>query len=166
MPHLPGPPFLILSSQQRILIHQELLDLSQKGTQEPTEVASALFIINIFLVEKKGGQMHPVIILRALNGVVHYHQFKMEGMQLLRDNLLQGDWIDKPQGCLLEGPHCQQIPGTPLLRVERQLGMFLLPPLRPVVSTLVDILIMDQPPGTLRTLVDGLQIFSKTWGSF
>ncbi|XP_044147245.1 uncharacterized protein LOC122935540 [Bufo gargarizans] len=39
--------------------------------------------------------MRPVINLRALNSVVRYRHFKMEGIHLLRDLLVPGDWMVK-----------------------------------------------------------------------
>lgn len=39
--------------------------------------------------------MHPVINLKVLNGVVRYRHFRMEGIHLLRETLLQGKWMAK-----------------------------------------------------------------------
>ena len=49
----------------------------------------------IFLVPKKGGQYRPVINLRPLNSWIHYHNFKMEGIHVVRDLLLKGDYFTR-----------------------------------------------------------------------
>lgn len=77
--------------------------------------------------------MHPVIKLRAQNRVVRYCHLKLQGYPPSRGLYSQ----TRPQGCLLDGPHRQQIPRTPLFQMEWQLMAFHLPPLWPVVSTLV-----------------------------
>lgn len=46
-------------------------------------------------MKKKGGQMLPIINLHFLNSIVCYRHFKIEGIHLLRDTLLQGDWMAK-----------------------------------------------------------------------
>lgn len=85
--NLPSPSRLF-SSQQRALVHQELLDLACKGAIERTDLSAAVFVSSIFLVEKKSGQMRPVINLKALKNVVCYRHSKMEGIHLLRQTLL------------------------------------------------------------------------------
>ncbi|XP_040264037.1 uncharacterized protein LOC120979380 [Bufo bufo] len=90
---LPHP--VVLSEQNRVLVDSELSDLVRKGAVEPAPGPPYGVISNIFLVAKKGGQMRPVINLRALNAFVVYRHFKMEGIHLLRDLLQMGDWMVK-----------------------------------------------------------------------
>ncbi|XP_063309149.1 uncharacterized protein LOC134609401, partial [Pelobates fuscus] len=92
--HVPPPRPILLSTTDRALIDAELTAVHAKGATELGPVSSTGVISNIFLVEKKGGQMRPVINLCALNTLVRYRHFKM-GNHLLRDLLLQGDWMAK-----------------------------------------------------------------------
>ncbi|XP_044151527.1 zinc finger protein 567-like [Bufo gargarizans] len=74
--------------------------LHRQGTVGPLlkrgdRTGSRPTLSNIFLVQKKGGQMQPVINLRPLNRFVRYRHFKMDGIHLLRDLLLRGDWMVK-----------------------------------------------------------------------
>ncbi|XP_040261452.1 uncharacterized protein LOC120977528 [Bufo bufo] len=85
----------VFHEQNRVLVDSELSDLVRKGAVEPAPGPPYGVISNIFLVAKKGGQMRPVINLRALNAFVVYRHFKMEGIHLLRDLLQMGDWMVK-----------------------------------------------------------------------
>ncbi|XP_044128788.1 uncharacterized protein LOC122922292 [Bufo gargarizans] len=92
---IPSPPPLPLAPPNRELVDLELFSLFQKRAIERAPSAPRGVLSNIFLVQKKGGQMRPVINLRALNSVVRYRHFKMEGIHLLRDLLIPGDWMVK-----------------------------------------------------------------------
>ena len=63
------------------------IELAQE-TKNPQQ-----FISNMFLVPKKGGQFRPVINLKALNQFVRPQNFKMEGIQMLKDLFRPGDWL-------------------------------------------------------------------------
>lgn len=69
--------------------------MAKKGAIEPAPADAVTYISNIILVEKKGGQMCPVINLCPLNRLVRYRHLKIEGIHLLRYTLLQGDWVGK-----------------------------------------------------------------------
>ncbi|XP_044146965.1 uncharacterized protein LOC122935270 [Bufo gargarizans] len=83
------------SSETLFHIDRELMDLHRKEAIERAPDYSGGVLSTIFLVHKKGGQMRPVINLRPLNRFVRYRHFKMEGIHLLRDLLLKGDWMVK-----------------------------------------------------------------------
>lgn len=85
----PAPPL----PEEGALVHAELLELRTKGSIELAHPSSTGLISNIFLVEKKDGRMRPVINLHHLNRLVKYRHFKMEGIHLLWDILLQEDWM-------------------------------------------------------------------------
>ena len=53
------------------------------------------FLSSIFLVEKKDGGQGPVVNLKMLNNYLPYKHFKMEGLPLLKEVLLEGDWMCK-----------------------------------------------------------------------
>ena len=43
------------------------------------------FLLNLFTIPKKGGELRPVINLKPLNHFLEYHHFKMEGLTSLLD---------------------------------------------------------------------------------
>lgn len=61
---------------------EEVGAMLTKGAIEKLQLQEAQrgFYSNIFLVPKKGGEMRPVINLKALNQFVEVQHFKMEGM--------------------------------------------------------------------------------------
>uniref|UniRef100_H3A5N9 ribonuclease H n=1 Tax=Latimeria chalumnae TaxID=7897 RepID=H3A5N9_LATCH len=88
------PRDLVFSQEQRALVQAEIVSLVQK--QAISRVDPGVdpgFISSLFLVPKKDGGFRPVINLRALNKVVVYRHFKMEGIHLLRDTLQSQDWM-------------------------------------------------------------------------
>ena len=91
---IPHPPHL--SVQDQALLWEEVMKLKEKGAiQELPPSQETGFYSNLFLVPKKDGSTRPVINLRALNQFVPTEHFKMEGIQMLRDLLRQGDWLTK-----------------------------------------------------------------------
>uniref|UniRef100_H3AC65 ribonuclease H n=1 Tax=Latimeria chalumnae TaxID=7897 RepID=H3AC65_LATCH len=88
------PRDLVFSWEQQALVQAEIESLVRKQAISrviPGEEPG--FISTLFLVPKKDGGFHPVINLRALNEVVVYRHFKMEGIHLLRDTLQSQDWM-------------------------------------------------------------------------
>uniref|UniRef100_H3ALL6 ribonuclease H n=1 Tax=Latimeria chalumnae TaxID=7897 RepID=H3ALL6_LATCH len=88
------PQDLVFSQEQQALVQTEIVSLVQK--QAISRVNPGVdpgFISSLFLVPKKDGGFRPVINLRALNKVVVYCHFKMEGIHLLRDTLQSQDWM-------------------------------------------------------------------------
>ncbi|XP_044130754.1 uncharacterized protein LOC122943828 [Bufo gargarizans] len=78
---IPAPPTVPLSYAARSQFQRELSDLLQKGAIERAPENRGGVISSIFLVQK--------------NNFVQYRHFKMEGIHLLRDLLLPGDWLAK-----------------------------------------------------------------------
>ena len=52
-------------------------------------------VSSIFLVPKKDGGYRPIINLKRLNEFVPHHHFKMEGIHMLKDLLIKGDFMAK-----------------------------------------------------------------------
>ena len=77
------------------MIDSEIASLFQKNAVCYADSEKDSFISNIFLVQKKGGGQRPVINLKDLNNFLRYEHFKMEGVHLLKDLLLQNDWMVK-----------------------------------------------------------------------
>lgn len=77
------------------LISTEVEKLLSKGAIHPVSQESEGFYSRIFLVPKKNGQVRPVINLRPLNRSMAYRHFKMEGIQVVRELLQQGDWLTR-----------------------------------------------------------------------
>ena len=59
------------------------------------QITPESFASQIFVVEKKDGGLRPVVNLGGLNQYVRAEHFKMEGLHLLPDLLLSGDWMAK-----------------------------------------------------------------------
>ena len=53
------------------------------------------FLSSRFIVLKKDSGFHPVINLRKLNKHIPYIHFKVEGLFLLKELLLKGDYMCK-----------------------------------------------------------------------
>ena len=47
------------------------------------------------MVPKKDGSLRPVINLKALNQFIQPHHFKMEGVNAMKDQIRQNDWLAK-----------------------------------------------------------------------
>lgn len=89
-------PLSRANARETELMNQEIQKLLDKGAiQQVTESSAEGFYSRIFLVPKKGGQYRPVINLRPLNSWIHYRHFKMEGIHVVRDLLLKGDYFTR-----------------------------------------------------------------------
>ena len=53
------------------------------------------FYSSLFLVQKKGGGLRPIINLKSLNEFIPTVHFKMVGMHTVKDLLRQNDWLTK-----------------------------------------------------------------------
>ena len=91
--HSPGQPSF--SSKEKMALDKEVNKLVEKRAIEIVSPMSNQFISHMFLVPKKDGGMRPVINLRALNNFIIYQHFKMEGLYMVKDLLIQGDWMCK-----------------------------------------------------------------------
>ena len=88
----PQPPRY--NQEQNKVILEEIQELLQKGVVTRVETQDG-FYSTLFLVPKKDGGQRPVINLKALNGFVQNHHFKMEGIHTLKELVRPGDWLTK-----------------------------------------------------------------------
>jgi len=77
------------------LVDKEVQSLLEKGAIKEIQSEEGKFFSSIFLVEKKDSGQRPVINLKRLNSYIPYNHFKMEGLYLLKDLLLEGDFMCK-----------------------------------------------------------------------
>lgn len=77
------------------MIDSEIENLVLKNAVRETTPTSNSLYSNVFLVPRNGGELRPVINLKNLNSFLLYEHFKMEGIQLLRDLMEEGDWLVK-----------------------------------------------------------------------
>ena len=61
----------------------------------PEQASSHLFLSPIFTIPKKNGDLRLILNLKHLNHFILKVHFKMEGVGLLPDMLMQGDWMVK-----------------------------------------------------------------------
>lgn len=89
--HTPKP--LHFSRVEKSFIDSEVASLMQKGAIVHTTPHPHGFVSTVFLVPKKDLGYRLVLNLKDFNLWVVYCHFKMEGIHLLRDLLLEGDWM-------------------------------------------------------------------------
>ena len=82
------------NQEQVGIISEEIKTLLKKGATVRVQDQGGFFS-NLFRVPKKDGGQRPVINLKALNGFVQPHHFKMEGIHTLRELIREGDWLTK-----------------------------------------------------------------------
>ena len=77
--------------------HMEMAikDLLAKGAVREVKPQDDQFTSTLFLVQKKNGDYRPVINLRALNRFLGKESFKMEGLQVVKSFMQQGDFMMK-----------------------------------------------------------------------
>ena len=77
--------------------HMEMAikDLLAKGAVREVKPQDDQFTSTLFLVQKKNGDYRPVINLRALNRFLGKESFKMEGLQVVKSLIQQGDFMMK-----------------------------------------------------------------------
>ena len=68
-------------------------NLLTKGAIRKVEPCPGQFISMFFLIAKKDGSFRPVVNLRPLNLFMARAHFKMEGINMLKDLLLENDWM-------------------------------------------------------------------------
>lgn len=111
----PPPTPDVSDKTSTALIDTELESFLTKGAIELSP-SPPVFVSIIFLECKKTGDFHLVFNLRALNTFILYHNFKMEGIHLLRYLLLKGDWschLDLQEAYLtapIHVQHCSYLP--------------------------------------------------------
>ena len=70
-------------------------DLLAKGAVPEVKPQDDQFTSTLFLVQKENGGYRPIINLRALNRFLGNEPFKMEGMQVVKSLIQQGDFMMK-----------------------------------------------------------------------
>ena len=80
-----------MNSDQSTLVNQEIESILQKGAIQKVPHVSGEFLSNLFLADKSDGGKMPVINLKNLNLFLPYKHFKMEGLDLPKDLLQEGD---------------------------------------------------------------------------
>jgi len=70
-------------------------DLLAKGAIREVKPQDDQFTSTLFLVQKENGHYRPVINLRALNRFLGKESFKMEGLQVVKSLIMQGDLMMK-----------------------------------------------------------------------
>ena len=77
--------------------HMEMAikDLLSKGAVRKVKPRDDQFTSTVFLIQKENGDYRPIINLRALNRFLGKESFKMEGRQVVKSLLQQGDFMMK-----------------------------------------------------------------------
>ena len=77
--------------------HMEMAikDLLSKGAVREVQPQDDQFTSTLFLVQKENGDYRPIINLRALNRFLEKESFKMEGLQVVKSLIQQGDFMMK-----------------------------------------------------------------------
>jgi len=70
-------------------------DLLAKGVIWEVKLQDDQFTSTLFLVQKENGDYRPVINLCALNWFLAKESFKMEGLQVVKSLIQQGDFMMK-----------------------------------------------------------------------
>ena len=89
----PNPP--VLNQKQSKLVEEELKEMLLKGAMQPVSPCKIQYLSNLYLLSKKGGGNRPAINLKHMNNFIPYQHVKMEGLNLLQNNLLKRDYMCK-----------------------------------------------------------------------
>ena len=82
-----------LSSQHQPAVEEEVQKLLTKGAIRKVEPCPGQFVSMLFLIAKKDGSFQPVVNLRPSNQFMARAHFKMEGINMMKDLLLENDWM-------------------------------------------------------------------------
>ena len=91
------PTPMMVSAKNQVLLHIEVQKLASKEAihlVSPGEGEQG-FLSTLFLVPKKGGEQRPVVNLKPLNQKIPYEHFKVEGIDMLKDLLMKGEYLVK-----------------------------------------------------------------------
>lgn len=90
-----SPTQLPHNQQRAWIIFEYIQMLLQKGAIEPVPVQEQMqgFYSPLFLVQKKTGDLRPVLDLRDLNKLISVQSFKMESLQSIAQALSKGNWM-------------------------------------------------------------------------
>ena len=73
---------------------EEVVSLLEKKAIEETSDSDG-FLSALFVIPKKAGGYRPIVNLKALNNFVAYSNFKMEGLDAVKQFLESGDFMTK-----------------------------------------------------------------------
>ena len=82
-----------LCSQHQPAVEEEVQKLLTKGAIRKVKPCPGQFVSRLFLMAKKDGSFQPVVNLRPLNQFMARAHFKIEGINMLKDLLLENDWM-------------------------------------------------------------------------
>ena len=84
------------SEEDRVALQKHNKDLLQKQAVEPSPSQTQGCIFKMFLVDKKDTEeRRPVVNMRALSPFVLSPHFKLEGLQVARDLIREGNWFSR-----------------------------------------------------------------------
>ena len=85
-----------MSQDKPVIVDQEIQEMLKKGEIKLFQPNTKnQFLSSIFIVPKKDSGHRPVVNLTKLNKHIAYIHFKMEGLFLLKEILLKGDYMCK-----------------------------------------------------------------------
>lgn len=87
------PNEINFSTSEKIIISNEISELSKKGAIKAVDPANGELISTIIVVPKKNGKFRPVINLRYLNRFVEYQHFKQENLNIVLDLIQKDDFL-------------------------------------------------------------------------
>ena len=71
----------------------DIKDLLEKEAVREVKAQDDQFTSTLFLVQNESGDYRPIINLRALNRFMGKESFKLEGLQVVKSLIQQGDFI-------------------------------------------------------------------------
>ena len=87
---------IVLSKLERKILNSEIEEMKSKQAVEFVQSQTKdQFVSHLFVRPKKDGGMRPIFNLKSLNQFVTYNHFKMEGFQVVRNLIQEGDWLCK-----------------------------------------------------------------------
>ena len=76
-------------------MERAIKDLLAKGAFREVKPQDDRFTSTLFLVQKENGDYRPIVNFRALNRFLGKESFKMEGLQVVKSLIQQGDFMMK-----------------------------------------------------------------------
>ena len=87
---------IVLSKLERKILNSEIEEMKSKQAVEFVQSQTKdQFVSHLFVRPKKDGGMRPIFNLKSMNQFVTYNHFKMEGFQVVRNLIQEGDWLCK-----------------------------------------------------------------------
>ncbi len=85
---------MAMSEDMANICDEEVRSLFSKGAVKIPEEKKG-FVSGIFVIPKNSGGFRPIINLKGLNKFVKHQHFKMEGINVLKDMVREGDCFTK-----------------------------------------------------------------------